>query len=345
MSHDDRTSTGTNGKRIGSDDISRRMAIAAGMGGLAGLAWVTGLDGAPQATTTAASPPPPTTGRTRTARLAHLTDVHVQPERDAEAGFAACLAHVQSLADRPELIITGGDNVMDVFEQREARTKRLSALWRDVLRRDCSLRVEPTIGNHDIWGWHTDSATSGSEPLFGKSYALDLLEIDRRYRSFDQGGWQVIILDSIQRRPNGYLCEIDPEQRSWLEETLRRKPKAKPTLIVSHAPILSLTPLCHGDPRKGDAMELKGNLVHADGSSLHALLRASNVRLCLSGHMHLLDRCTTEGVTYICDGAVSGNWWKGAHHDLPEGYGVVDLYDDGSFNHEYVTFGWKAKGA
>lgn len=40
---------------------------------------------------------------------------------------------------------------------------------------------------------------------------------------------------------------------------------------------------------------------------------------------------------------MSGNWWKGAHHGVPEGYGAIDLYDDGSFDHEYVTYNWNAK--
>ncbi len=67
-----------------------------------------------------------------------------------------------------------------------------------------------------------------------------------------------------------------------------------------------------------------------------------NVKLCLSGHLHLLDRVDYNGVTYLCNGAVSGNWWKGRHKDCDEGYAVIDLYDDGSFEHQYVKYGWKA---
>ena len=50
------------------------------------------------------------------------------------------------------------------------------------------------------------------------------------------------------------------------------------------------------------------------------------VKLCLSGHIHLLDCCEIDGITYICDGAVSANWWKGPIQGLSEGYGVVDLW-------------------
>jgi hypothetical protein len=58
--------------------------------------------------------------------------------------------------------------------------------------------------------------------------------------------------------------------------------------------------------------------------------------------MHLIDRVDYNGVTYLCNGAVSANWWKGRHKDCDEGYAVIDLYEDGSFEHDYVTFGWKA---
>ncbi len=47
-----------------------------------------------------------------------------------------------------------------------------------------------------------------------------------------------------------------------------------------------------------------------------------------------------NGVTYISNGAVSGNWWKGKRYATQNGYAMVNLYDDGSFNNEYVTYGW-----
>ena len=80
-----------------------------------------------------------------------------------------------------------------------------------------------------------------------------------------------------------------------------------------------------------------------DGTAMHFLLREHpNVKLCLSGHMHLCDRCEIDGITYICGGAVCANWWKGIRQKVQEGYGLVDLYDDGSFDYAYCTYGWKA---
>ena len=43
------------------------------------------------------------------------------------------------------------------------------------------------------------------------------------------------------------------------------------------------------------------------------------------------------------DGAVSGSWWKGPLQGVPEGFGVVDLRPDGTFEHRYEAYGWKAR--
>ena len=40
--------------------------------------------------------------------------------------------------------------------------------------------------------------------------------------------------------------------------------------------------------------------------------------------------------------AVSGNWWKGPRQEFPEGYGVIEFYPDGRFEHQYHTYGWIA---
>ena len=58
-------------------------------------------------------------------RIAHLTDIHVQPELHADKGMAACLKHVRDLTDKPDVIFTGGDDVFDTFAQKEPRARAL----------------------------------------------------------------------------------------------------------------------------------------------------------------------------------------------------------------------------
>ena len=118
-----------------------------------------------------------------------------------------------------------------------------------------------------------------------------------------------------------------------------------PTLIWSHVPILSVTGPIYDDRRMVENQwQIPGDWMHTDAYKLQALfVEYPNVRLCLSGHMHLRDRCEYNGVTYICDGALCAGWWGGDLAQCDEGYGLVDLYADGSFDYEYLAFGWQPR--
>jgi len=284
--------------------------------------------------------------RKRALRVTHLTDVHVEPELRAGEGMAACLRHVQQLADKPELILTGGDHVMDSFDADDARTTLQWNLWNKVLKQECSTPVHSCIGNHDVWGWSkSKSKTTGQEPNWGKRRATEMLHLGERYYTFSQAGWQFVVLDSIHDLPageDGYLGQLDEPQFAWLMQTLRDVPSTTPVVILSHIPILSASAVLWAE-RPNNDFQISRALMHADCLQLKELFaKHPNVKLCLSGHLHLCDRVDYNGVTYLCNGAVSGNWWKGRHKDCDEGYAIVDLYNDGSFEHEYVKYGWKA---
>jgi 3',5'-cyclic AMP phosphodiesterase CpdA len=282
----------------------------------------------------------------RALRVAHLTDVHVQPERRAGEGLAACLHHVQRLDDQPELILTGGDHIMDSFGADAARTTLQWNLWNSIRQADCSIPIHSCIGNHDIWGWDkSGSKTTGSEANWGKRRATDMLQLDERYYTFSQAGWQFIVLDSVHEPPagqGGYMGQLDEAQFDWLERTLRDVPASTPILVLSHIPILSASAVLWS-AKKDTNFEIGRGLMHTDCLRIKDLFaKHPNVKLCLSGHLHLCDRVDYNGVSYLCNGAVSGNWWGGRHKDCDEGYAVLNLYDDGTFENEYVKYGWKA---
>jgi len=284
-----------------------------------------------------------------TLRIAHLSDSHTQPERKAAEGTIACLRHVADLKPAPELIITGGDLIMDSFEADRARTKLQWELFKNVLRDECGTPVAHTLGNHDIWGWDKKkSGATGNEPDYGKKWALDELGLSKPYRSFNRGGWHFVILDSVVRNEDGYLGKLDDEQFEWFRRDLGSVPRETPIVVVSHIPILAACVL-NDHQAKGEKereFRVPGSWMMIDGRRIRELFRAHrNVKLCLSGHIHQLDRVDFEGVTYICDGAVSGAWWKGPNEECREGYGVVDLQPDGTWSHEYKTYGWKADPA
>jgi hypothetical protein len=45
-----------------------------------------------------------------------------------------------------------------------------------------------------------------------------------------------------------------------------------------------------------------------------------------------------NGVTFICNGAVSGAWWEGSRRQTAPGYGIIDLYADGTFDEQYINY-------
>jgi 3',5'-cyclic AMP phosphodiesterase CpdA len=324
-----------------SHDLTRRDLLKLGAAAAAGT--IAGTNAAPSLASG-----PANQALDRPLRVAHLTDIHLQPERRAAEGTVACLHHVQQLTPAVDLIITGGDLIMDSFEADRARTKLQWDLFTQVFRGECSLPVEHTLGNHDIWGWaKSKSATTGEEPEYGKKWALDVLALAKPYRSFDRGGWHIINLDSVMNDGEKYLGRLDDEQFDWLQRDLAKLPAATPVMIVSHVPILGVSAINELQSKlkedKPREFNLRGSRLMTDGRKLRELFRERpSVKLCLSGHIHHLDRVEFKGVTYIGDGAVSGAWWKGPNDYCPEGYGVVDLHADGTWSHKYETYGWKA---
>lgn len=336
-------------------NVSRRQLLQIGGAAALSASIPASLWGAAQPAATAAdeplriganSVPSGLPTRKRVLRLAHLSDIHVQPERGAGEGLAAALRHVHALQDKPDLILTGGDLVMDSFEASRERTQTQWDLFTNVLGQECKIPVEHCLGNHDVLGWNKkNSKTRGDEQGWGKVWACDLLGLPAPYRSFERAGWRFIVLDSVFPHEDGYIGRLDDAQWEWLRGTLEQTAATTPVLIVSHIPILTATTFMDNS-RKGGDFTVSRSLMHEDMLTFRDLfLKHRNVRVCLSGHMHLYDRLDYNGTTFICDGAVSGSWWKGTHQQTPAGYGVFNLYDDGTFENEYVEYGWAARPA
>ncbi|MBK7406354.1 MAG: metallophosphoesterase [Phycisphaerales bacterium] len=320
--------------------IERREALKAALAGIAALSIAPRARADQRPGAAAAARPKP-------FRVAHLTDIHIQPELRAADGLAAALAHIQSLDEPPQLLLTGGDHVMDSFGQDEARTKLQWELHAKVFQNGSSLPVGHCIGNHDVWGWNKGkSKTTGAEAKWGKAWALDQLGMGRSYHSFDAGGWHFVCLDSIAidpKDPNGYLGALGEEQLDWLASDLRATPAATPVLVLSHIPILTVTGMLGAPEKDTNTYRCSGGIMHTDSAPIRKLFADHpNVKLALSGHTHRLDRVEFGGVTYLCNGAVCGNWWKGAHYECREGYAVLDLFPDGSFESRYIPYGWNA---
>lgn len=289
--------------------------------------------------------PSPAAERRRTLRFAHGTDLHVLAERNAPKGVEAWLAHVQAAPQSAEMILTGGDLIFDSFETSLGVARDRWDLLKRLLKEHCRIPIEHCLGNHDLWGWcAAKCGSNGSEAEWGSGLARTELGLEREWRSFDRGGWHFIVLHSVApdpANPCGYLGLLGEEQLAWLAADLAAA--RTPTVVVSHIPIVSVTPMTRGNSFRGkdQRASISGGMQHLDAQPIHRLFRESGrVKLVLSGHTHLIDRCETDGVTYCCDGAVCGGWWQSNPNHCPPCYALVDLFDDGTFDHRMVEYGW-----
>jgi 3',5'-cyclic AMP phosphodiesterase CpdA len=283
----------------------------------------------------------------RSLRLAHLTDIHVMPTaqgfQDPPAGMAKAIGHAQSLADRPDFIFFGGDLIMDGLKADRDQTVAQWEVWNSVLSKELKSPARFALGNHDVWGWAIrDRPALEKERGFGKALAMERLALPDRYYSFDVNGWHFVVLDSMQRdfaNKHGYTASLDETQFAWLARDLAAVSPQTPICILSHIPILSACVFFDNDLESTGSWVIPGAWTHIDARRLKDLFRRHpNVKVCLSGHVHLADDVTYLGVRYLCNGAVSGGWWKGDYQEFAPAYAVVDFFEDGTVENRLVHY-------
>jgi len=274
--------------------------------------------------------------------FAHLSDMHIRPTGAGPAGLARCLAHVHAHPAKPKFILNGGDIVMSLLGATEESAKGQWEALHAVLNEHNKLPMYHMLGNHDCWGWQrTRAGTTGDEPKYGKVWAQEELKLDELYYSFDDGGWRFIVLDSVQERGGeAYMPRLDDEQFDWLVETLDSTPAETPVIIASHVPILGVAPMFfYDDIVENYQFRVAGALMHQDVKRIaHMLRNYDNVKLCISGHVHIVDHVEFEGKVYLNNGAVSGSWWNGPHQNCPPGYALMKLWPSGAYEREYIVY-------
>jgi len=274
-------------------------------------------------------------------RFVHMTDLHVQPELKAAEGVRACLEHIQTLNPKPDFILTGGDLIMDALQQGEDRASQLFDLLKRVFRDNNDLPVHHCMGNHDVFGWGKKEGVTAEHPKFGKTMYLEKMELECPYYSFDHKGWRFFVLDSIQpSETQVYQGGLDDVQMDWFRQELARKPKEMPGVVVTHIPFITVTVL--PDAAKDGRFEIGAASMCSGVQEIAYLFSDNNIKLALSGHMHMVDEVLYRGVKYACSGAVSARWWKGPHKGFPEGYGIIDITENGQISYQYMSFGWQA---
>ncbi|MGF1637243.1 MAG: metallophosphoesterase family protein [Cyclobacteriaceae bacterium] len=270
-------------------------------------------------------------------KIAHITDVHIRPDKEIEAQFSRCLHHIQSNPVHPEVIFNGGDCIGDALKRSKSEVKKQWEAWNGVIKNDRSLKMINCIGNHDVWG-----AGDRNDKLYGKNWAQDELSLDRPYYSYDSKGWHIIVLDSTHTKSDDswYTAQLDEAQFEWLKKDLSAVSEDTHVMVFSHIPILAACAFFDGDNEKSGDWIIPGAWVHIDARKIVELFyQYPQVKLCISGHIHLLDEVIYNGVTYMCNGAVSGNWWKPTpYHQTDKGYSLIELYPNGAFSRRYVNY-------
>ena len=268
-------------------------------------------------------------------RVAHITDIHLKNDFGAPAKFTKCLHHVQQQKPAVDFILNGGDVVFDMNKENIDTINGQWKLVKDIIKNECSLPLNYCLGNHDIW-WYEDDK---GQALYGKKYSMDQLKLDKAYYGMVKNGWKFIILDSVHLDIDNtwYIGKLGDEQFSWLENELKQTDPAMPVMVMSHIPIL--TALLMIEDNIVNKWVMLGGDMHTDTAKIINLFyQHPNVKLCVSGHLHMRDKVIYNNVTYLCNGAVCGAWWEGHRRETFPGYGLIDLYDDGSFDEQYINY-------
>jgi 3',5'-cyclic AMP phosphodiesterase CpdA len=193
--------------------------------------------------------------------IAHISDTHLlggarKLFKSIEAGhnLERLLNRLAASAIRPDALVFTGD-LADIAEPEAYRKLR----W----------AVEPVaheLGAEIIWGMgNHDEREAYSRELFGVESS------EPQDRVYDLNGLRVIALDSSV--PGYHHGALDDSQLEWLAAELATPAKHGTILALHHPPIRS-----HNDLMR--LIELEGQ------DALEAVVRDSDVRTILGGHLH-----------------------------------------------------------
>lgn len=255
-------------------------------------------------------------------RVGFLTDAHLPASgHDAEVRRAIGLAQKEH---RAGFLLFGGDNVFAAESGPRAGAQAQLDHWQRLIGDAVSVGHASVLGNHDCWGL----ARGGKEFESGRRAALRAFGMPARYYAFKRAGWRFLMLDTVHPAPGGYRASLDAEQRAWLERQLA---DPAPTVVVGHVPVLSgAAQVAAETVHRGGSARIPQTRVLADARETTELFRQHpQVKLYLSGHLHMVERSRFRGVDHVNAGAVCGGWWRGEYEHFGPHMAIVDLFADG----------------
>jgi len=263
--------------------------------------------------------------------VAFLTDIHLQPERNAVEGLSRALDSVNML--NPDFIITGGDLIMDALGQSYGRADSLYNLYMEVVKKSES-PVYNTMGNHEIYGIYERSGADQANPEYGEK--MFEKRLGPSYYSIEHKGWKFMIINSIEdTKKNGYIGLVDPLQLAWIKDELKETGPLTPIVLSTHIPFLT----AYSQKYEGSTVANDSSLVVCNSKEVIDLFSGHNLKLVLQGHLHTVEDIFIDGIHFITGGAVSGGWWGGPNMGFEEGFLLLTFKTD-DFSWRYVDYGW-----
>jgi 3',5'-cyclic AMP phosphodiesterase CpdA len=261
--------------------------------------------------------------RRQTARhvIAHFSDTHfVSPAdpllygvADSRAHLADLLAGLEASGIGPDALLFTGDlaDVGDAVAYRSLRDIVEPAAQR------MGARVIWAMGNHD------DRATLRRE------LTLEVPSDAPLDYTLMLDGLRVVVLDSTV--PGHHHGEVTPAQRAWLADQLAVPAPEGTLLVMHHPPVPCLQDL---------AVEVELR----DQASLAPVLRGTDVRAVLAGHLHYSTSATFAGIPvsvasatcYTQDLRTPDGGTRG--RDGAQAFNLVHVYDE-TVMHTVVPIG------
>lgn len=262
-----------------------------------------------------------------------MTDVHIQPELNADEGFKMAVEKINEL--NPDFVVTGGDLVMDAFGESFKRSVEQFDLYNNISS-ELNAPVYNAIGNHDVFGIYEESGVDAAHPEYGKQMYKNRIGGGKTYYSFDHKNWHFMILDAIGiTDDNKYMGIIDSVQIDWVKNDIQNIEKDTPIIVVAHIPFITVyKQLIYGYPA-----ELTPSLVVTNSFDVLKLFDGYNLKLVLQGHLHIVEEIIFKDIHFLTGGAICGKWWEGAEHGFEEGFIVIDVKKN-DFSWEFIDYGW-----
>jgi Icc protein len=204
--------------------------------------------------------------------ILHLSDTHfvaggdpLYGTVDAEGKLRELFAELEASGSRPEAIVFTGD----LADRGEADAyAKLRAIVEPAARR-LGAEVIWVMGNHDDRGQFRDS-------LLDEHPSTN--PVDRVY---DVNGLRIIALDSTV--PGHHYGEVTDAQLAWLSEVLSTPAPHGSILAMHHPPVPSVLDLAV-------TVELRTQ------RELAAVIRDSDIRSIIAGHLHYSTTATFAGI-------------------------------------------------